>query len=100
MMHHVFILYVMPGEVHVLEDKLRSLIKAAESLKIKGLAVQDEDSLEVTSSSYVFLCQAYLNSIHTGCEFFPTFLLGCLREIAVAPKPENNFLTFIRLNTI
>ena len=34
------------GEVNVVQEKLAELIKAAECLKIKGLAVPDEDPME------------------------------------------------------
>ncbi|MCL4125222.1 UNVERIFIED_CONTAM: hypothetical protein GTU68_052724, partial [Idotea baltica] len=37
--------YMYVGEVNVLQEKLAGLIKAAECLKIKGLAVPDEDPL-------------------------------------------------------
>ena len=37
--------YMYIGEVNVLQDKLSSLIKAAEGLRIKGLAVPDEDPI-------------------------------------------------------
>ena len=36
--------YMYLGEVNVLQDALPSLIKAAESLRVKGLAVPDESS--------------------------------------------------------
>lgn len=37
--------YMYVGEVNVLQERLAGLIKAAECLKIKGLAVPDEDPL-------------------------------------------------------
>ena len=38
--------YMYIGEVNVVQEKLANLIKAAECLKIKGLAVPDEDPTE------------------------------------------------------
>ena len=38
--------YMYVGEVNVVQEKLAGLIKAAECLKIKGLAVPDEDPIE------------------------------------------------------
>ena len=38
--------YMYVGEVNVVQEKLAGLIKAAECLKIKGLAVPDEDPME------------------------------------------------------
>lgn len=38
--------YMYVGEVNVVQEKLAGLIKAAECLKIKGLAVPDEDPMD------------------------------------------------------
>lgn len=38
--------YMYVGEVNVVQEKLTSLIKAAECLRIKGLAVPDEDPVD------------------------------------------------------
>ena len=43
--------YMYLGEVNVLQDRLSGLIKNAESLRIKGLAVPDEEPKSVHSSS-------------------------------------------------
>lgn len=43
--------YMYDGEVNVLQEHLSSLIKAAECLKIKGLAVADSDPSEHSSNS-------------------------------------------------
>ena len=43
--------YMYVGEVNVVQEKLGGLIKAAECLQIKGLAVPDEDPLESGSCS-------------------------------------------------
>ena len=42
--------YMNFGEVNVVQEKLAGLIKAAECLKIKGLAVPDEEPLETSVS--------------------------------------------------
>lgn len=42
--------YMYKGEVNVTQESLPALIKAAESLKIKGLAVPDDESSKETSS--------------------------------------------------
>lgn len=42
--------YMYVGEVNVVQEKLAGLIKAAECLKIKGLAVPDEDPMESKES--------------------------------------------------
>ena len=43
--------YMYVGEVNVVQEKLAGLIKAAECLKIKGLAVPDEDPMDNKESS-------------------------------------------------
>lgn len=43
--------YMYVGEVNVVQEKLAGLIKAAECLKIKGLAVPDEDPMESKDNS-------------------------------------------------
>ncbi|KAF2363523.1 BTB/POZ domain [Trinorchestia longiramus] len=45
--------YMYVGEVNVVQEKLAGLIKAAECLKIKGLAVPDEDPMESKDNSSV-----------------------------------------------
>ena len=43
--------YMYVGEVNVVQDNLSALIKAAECLKIKGLAVPDEDPMQSKGSN-------------------------------------------------
>ncbi|XP_018023182.1 longitudinals lacking protein, isoforms H/M/V isoform X5 [Hyalella azteca] len=45
--------YMYVGEVNVVQEKLAGLIKAAECLKIKGLAVPDEDPMESKDNSSI-----------------------------------------------
>lgn len=45
--------FIYKGEVNVLQDQLQALIKAAESLQIRGLANQDPYSADKESTSII-----------------------------------------------
>ena len=56
--------YMYVGEVNVVQEKLSGLIKAAECLKIKGLAVADEDSKRKESAKSSEKNTAEESSLH------------------------------------
>ncbi|XP_076045223.1 uncharacterized protein LOC143027676 isoform X3 [Oratosquilla oratoria] len=54
--------YMYIGEVNVVQNDLAGLIKAAECLRIKGLAVPDEDNSNTTKNSTALLRKHYDNA--------------------------------------